>query len=56
MPNDQYQHPQQQFEPATAMSALSFVPQSPQAIEKFEELQQEIDPIIARIATLIENF
>lgn len=52
MPNDQYQQAQQQFEPATAMSGLSFIPQSPQAIQQFEELQQEIDPIIERFINL----
>lgn len=50
MPNTQ--QPQQQFEQATAMSGLSFVPQSPQAIQQFEELQQEVDPIIERFINL----
>lgn len=54
MPNTQQL--QQQFEPATAMSGLSFQPQSPQAIQEYEQLAQEIDPIIARMSTLIENF
>jgi hypothetical protein len=55
MPNAQ--QPQQHFDPgATVMSALSFIPQSPQAIQEFEQLTEEIDPVIARMATLIENF
>jgi hypothetical protein len=35
-----------------------FQPKSPQAIQQFEEsqLQQDIDPIINRIAALIEDF
>ncbi|OUL21481.1 hypothetical protein BV378_26550 [Nostoc sp. RF31YmG] len=51
IPNAQQPH----FEPATAMSGLSFVPQSPQAIQEFEELR-EIDPIIERLAGLIDSF
>jgi hypothetical protein len=57
MPNTQ--QPQQHFDPntfearATAMSGLSFVPQSPQVIQEFEQLQQETDPVIARLASLI---
>lgn len=56
MPNVQYQPPQQQFELATAMSGLSFIPQSPQAIQEFEELREEIDPVIERLAGLIDSF
>lgn len=53
MPNAQ----QQQFEPATAMSGLSFVPQSPQAIQEFEQVAEEIDPVINRLLALgLESF
>jgi hypothetical protein len=34
---------------ATVMSGLSFIPQSPQAIQEFEDLAQEIDPVIQRL-------
>jgi hypothetical protein len=47
------------FEKATAMSALSWQPTCGEAIRDFEatqELHQEIDPVIARMASLIENF
>jgi hypothetical protein len=58
------QHHQPQFdlstyEQATAMSGLSFIPQSPQAIQEFEsvqELSEEIDPIIAKMALLVDDF
>ncbi|MBD2214872.1 hypothetical protein H6G27_34255 [Nostoc linckia FACHB-104] len=49
----------EEFKRATAVAALSFQSQSPQAIEEFEnvqELQEETDPIILRMAQLIENF
>lgn len=60
----QYQHPQAQqpteYPQATAMSALSWQPQSPQAIRDFEasqELQEEIDPVIERLLSLgLESF
>ena len=51
-PNAQQPH----FEPATAMSGLSFVPQSPQAIQEFEQLAEEIDPVIQRLAGLVDTF
>ncbi|MBD2207830.1 hypothetical protein H6G33_36500 [Calothrix sp. FACHB-1219] len=55
MPN--VQQPQQQFEPATAMSGLSFIPQSPQAIQEFEQVAEEIDPVISRLLALgLESF
>jgi hypothetical protein len=41
------------------MSGLSFIPQSPQVIQEFEsvqELHQEIDPIIAKMALLVDEF
>jgi hypothetical protein len=39
-------------------SQIAFTPKSPQAIQQFEQsqLQQEIDPIIEKLATLIEDF
>lgn len=51
------QQPQQHFDPstfeqATVMSGLAFQPQSPQAIQEFEELQQEIDPVIEKFISL----
>lgn len=60
MTNDQQHYDPSTFETqATAMSGLSWQPQSPQAIRDFEdsqELQQEIDPIIARMALLVDEF
>lgn len=49
------------FDPSTLESTqkttrVGFVPQSPQAIQVFEDLRDEIDPIIARMASLIEDF
>jgi hypothetical protein len=49
------------FDPSTFESTpktirVGFVPQSPQAIQDFENLRDEIDPIIARMASLIEDF
>ncbi|MBD2359245.1 hypothetical protein H6G41_32460 [Tolypothrix sp. FACHB-123] len=42
----------------TVMSGLSFIPQSPQAIQEFEDLREEIDPVIQRLinAGLEMNF
>ena len=37
---------------ATAISERAFVPQSPKAIREFEELRDEIDPIIERFISL----
>jgi hypothetical protein len=36
-------------EKATAMSGLSWQPQSPAVIQEFEQLQEEIDPVIQRL-------
>lgn len=41
---------------ATAMSGLNFHPSSPQRIQEFEELREEVDPIIQRLAELIDSF
>jgi|GEM_PF-1269206 len=35
-----------------AHSGLSFIPQSPQAIQEFEELREEIDPVIEKFISL----
>ncbi|OUL23829.1 hypothetical protein BV378_20665 [Nostoc sp. RF31YmG] len=40
----------------TAMSGLSFQPAFPDAVREFEQVQEEIDPVIAKMALLIENF
>jgi hypothetical protein len=55
MPNAQQQtieYPQ-----ATAMSALSWQPTCGQAIQEFEQLQEETDPVIERLLALgLESF
>lgn len=61
MPNTQQTHQMNNdpsnYEKATAMSGLSFVPQSPQAIQEFEQLQAETDPVIERLLALgLESF
>src|SRR5437868_3064732 len=49
---------QQYFDPSTfesrptAMSGLSFQPQSPQAIQEYEQIAEEIDPIIEKFINL----
>lgn len=51
--SNQYYNPSTFETQATVMSGLSWQPQSPQAIQDFEEIAQEVDPVIERLAGLL---